>query len=323
MEYCNLTRTSLKVSQLCLGTMMFGGQTNEADSISIMDYAFDYGINFFDTANVYNQGESERIVGKGLKGKRDKIILATKVSGAMGNNPNDQGLSRRNIISAIDLSLKRLDTDYIDIYYMHSPDKETDMEETLETMSGLVKSGKIRYTGVSAYAAWQMADMLAICDKRGYVTPIITQNIYNLITRGIENELIPFLSEHKIGMTIYNPIAGGLLTGKHKPGQPAENTRFSNNKNYYNRYWSDENFNAVEKLSEIATGNGLTLLQLAMKWCTMQKRATSIITGVSRLSQIEQNIASVEIKPLDNETMAQCDDIWVALDGNRPKYFRL
>ena len=116
MEYCNLTRTSLKVSQLCLGTMMFGGQTNEADSISIMDYAFDYGINFFDTANVYNQGESERIVGKGLKGKRDKIILATKVSGAMGNNPNDQGLSRRNIISAIDLSLKRLDTDYIDIY---------------------------------------------------------------------------------------------------------------------------------------------------------------------------------------------------------------
>src|SRR5665647_682220 len=289
MQYNNLSKTSLKVSTLSLGTMMFGGQTSEADSLKIMDYAFEHGINFFDTANSYNQGESEKIVGKGLKGRRDEIILATKVRGHMGDNPNNAGLSRRNILSAVDASLKRLDTDYIDIYYMHAPDYETYIEESLETMSTLVKLGKIRYIGVSNYAAWQIADMLSICDKRNYIAPIITQNVYNPITRGIETELVPFLKAHDVGMAIYNPIAGGLLAGKHKPGQPAENTRFAKNENYYNRYWSDENFAAVDKLTQIAAECGLSILQLAMKWCAAQESVTSIISGVSRLAQIEQN----------------------------------
>lgn len=322
MKYNNLNGTSLKTSLICLGTMMFGGQTNEADSLKIMDCAYEHGINFFDTANVYNQGESERIVGKGLKGRRDEIILATKVRGQMGENPNNAGLSRRNILSAADASLKRLDTDYIDVYYMHAPDYETSMEESLEAMSSLVKSGKVRYIGVSNFAAWQIADMLSICDKRNYIAPIITQNVYNSITRGIETELIPFLKAHSIGMAIYNPIAGGLLAGKHKPGQPVENTRFANNKMYYDRYWSDENFTAVEKLTEIADEHGLSILQLAMKWCTAQNSVTSIITGVSRLSQIEQNIASVEGEPLDAGTMAQCDEIWHSLAGTRFGYNR-
>lgn len=322
MQYNNLPGTSLKISLLCLGTMMFGEQTNETDSLKIMDYAYEHGMNFFDTANVYNLGESERIVGKGLKGRRDEIILATKVRGKMGENPNDAGLSRRNILSSVDASLKRLETDYIDIYYMHAPDYETSMEESLETMSALVKSGKIRYIGVSNFAAWQIADMLSICDKRNYVSPIITQNVYNAITRGIEAELIPFLKEHNIGMSIYNPIAGGFLAGKHKPGNPSENTRFSNNKSYYDRYWSDENFTAVEKLTEIATKHNLSILQLAMKWCAGQKSVTSIITGVSRLSQIEQNIASVEGDPLDAETLAQCNEVWHSLAGTRFGYNR-
>lgn len=322
MKYKNFTGTSLKISQLCLGTMMFGGQTSEEDSLKIMDYAFDHGINFFDTANVYNQGESERIVGKGIKGKRDQIILATKVAGQMGENPNDAGLSRRNIVAAVEASLKRLGTDYIDIYYMHTPDYETTLEESLEAMSGLVMSGKVRYIGVSNFAAWQIADMLAICDKRSYIRPIITQNVYNLITRGLENELGPFLEAHKLGMAIYNPIAGGLLAGKHKPGQPAENTRFSNNKAYYDRYWSDENFTAVEKLMGIAAAHGMSVLQLAMKWCAGRKIVTSIITGVSRLSQMGQNIASIEGEPLDAGILAECDEIWHSLAGTRFQYNR-
>lgn len=322
MQYNNLPGTSLKMSLLCLGTMMFGQQTNEADSLKIMDYSYEHGMNFFDTANVYNQGESERIVGKGLKGRRDEIILATKVNGKMGKNQNDAGLSRRNILSAVDASLKRLDTDYIDIYYMHAPDYETSMEESLEAMSSLVKSGKVRYIGVSNFAAWQIADMLSICDKRNYISPIITQNVYNAITRGIETELIPFLKAHNLGMSIYNPIAGGFLAGKHKPGIPSENTRFSNNKVYYDRYWSDENFTAVEKLAKIATEHNLSILQLAMKWCAGQKSVTSIISGVSRLSQIEQNIASIEGSPLDAETLAQCNEAWRSLAGTRFGYNR-
>ncbi len=322
MKYNNLPETSLKISELCLGTMMFGGQTSEADSLKIMDYAYENGINFFDTANVYNQGESERIVGKGLKGRRDDIILATKVRGQMGENPNNAGLSRRNILSAVEASLKRLDTDYIDIYYMHAPDYETSPEESLEAMSALVKSGKIRYIGVSNFAAWQVADMLSICDKRNYVAPSITQNVYNVITRGIETELVPFLKAHNLGMAIYNPIAGGLLAGKHKPGQPAENTRFANNKMYFDRYWSDENFSAVERLSQIAFEHGLSILELAMKWCAGQKSVTSIITGVSRLSQMEQNIMSVEGEPLEAGVLAECDNIWHSLAGTRFGYNR-
>jgi len=322
MEYKNLTGTGLKVSQLCLGTMVFGAQTSEADSLEIMGYAFEHGINFIDTANSYSRGESERIVGKGVKGRRDRIILATKVGNKVGDNPNDAGLSRRNIIAAAEASLKRLDTDYIDVYYVHLPDYETPMDEFLEAMSGLVKSGEVRYVGISNFPAWQIADALAICDKRNYVPPVITQNVYNLITRGIEVELVPFLEAHKMGMVVYNPIAGGLLSGKHKPGQPAENTRFANNMTYYNRYWSDENFAAVEKLMGIAALQSMSILQLAMKWCAGHKNVTSIITGMSRLSQLEQNIASIEGEPLDAEVLAQCDEIWLSLAGTRFQYIR-
>jgi aryl-alcohol dehydrogenase-like predicted oxidoreductase len=322
MQYKNLGKTSLRVSVLSLGTMMFGGQTDESESLAIMECALAGGNKLFDTANVYNQGESERIVGKGLKGRRDKILLATKVFGKMGANPNDAGLSRRNIIAAAEASLKRLDTDYIDIYYLHSPDYKTDPEESLSAMADLIHAGKIRYLGVSNYAAWQIADLLAICDKRGFPAPVITQNVYNLITRGLEAELVPFINQHGMALTNYNPIAGGLLAGKHKPGKPEENTRFANNKNYYDRYWSDENFAALEKLSALAAKSGLSVLELAMKWCAAQKHVTTILGGVSRRSQIEQNIASLEGASLSAETLAFCDEVWKTLAGTRFAYNR-
>ena len=322
MEYKTLPGTSLKLSQLCLGTMMFGGQTSEADSLQIMDYAYSQGINFFDTANTYVQGESEFIVGKGLKGRRHDILLATKVRGQMGSGRNDFGLNRRNILAALEASLQRLDTDYLDLYYLHAPDYDTSLEETVETMSNLVKSGKIRYWGVSNFAAWQVADMLAICDKRSYIPPCVTQNVYNALTRGIEAEFLPFLKAHPLGLVIYNPIAGGLLSGKHVFGQPSANTRFANNQEYYKRYWSQENFTAVEKLQAIAEAQNLSLLQLAMKWCAAQPQVTSTITGVSRLEQLKQNIASVEGEPLSADILTQCDEIWLSLAGTRFAYNR-
>ena len=322
MQYNTLCGTSLKVSALTLGTMMFGGQTSEADSLSIMDYAYENGINFWDTANIYNQGESERIVGKALKGRRDEIILATKVCGQMGTKLNDRGLSRRNILAAVEDSLKRLDTDYIDLYYLHKPDHETSFEESLETMSNLVKAGKIRYIGVSNFAAWQIADMLAICDKRGFVAPVISQNVYNLITRGVEAELIPFMNAHNLDMAVYNPIAGGLLAGKHNPGKPVDNTRFANSEMYYKRYWSEENFAAIEQLKEIASEHGISILQLAMKWCVGRPGVTTVITGMSRLEQLEQNIASIDGAPLSDAVLHACDVVWRSLAGTRFGYNR-
>ena len=322
MHYNTLCGTNLKVSLLSLGTMMFGGQTNEADSLSIMDYAYANGINFWDTANVYNQGESERIVGKSLKGRRDRIFLATKVCGPMGDNPFDRGLSRRNIMAAADDSLKRLGTDYIDLYYMHAPDYETTIEESLQAMDALVKMGKIRYIGVSNFAAWQVADMLAVCDKRGYAAPIISQSVYNPITRGVESELVPFLQTHGLGMAVFNPIAGGLLAGKHKPGKPADNTRFANSEMYYKRYWSDENFAAIEKLLEIAASHTISILELAMKWCACRPGVTTIISGVSKLEQLKQNIASLEGATLSNDILEACDSVWRSLAGTQFCYFR-
>jgi aryl-alcohol dehydrogenase-like predicted oxidoreductase len=306
--------------------MMFGGQTNENDSMSIMDYAFDHGVNIFDTANTYNVGESERIVGKWLKRRRDKIILATKVGAQMGDGINNVGLSRRYIHEQIDISLKRIGVDYIDIYYMHTPDYLTNIEETLETMSELVRAGKIHYIGVSNYRAWQVADIIAVCKENNFVPPVITQNVYNLITRGIDDELVPFLKAHNIGMTIYNPIAGGLLTGKHKPNIPAENSRFSMNTMYslmyYNRYWTDDNFEAVEKLKKIAEEVGLNLLELSYKWCARRDCVTSILCGVSKLSQIENNVEILDDEHLlDDEVMKRCDEVWHSLPNNRFKYY--
>ena len=174
MEYVNLPCTSVKVSRMCLGTMMFGGQTKEADALDIIDYACEQGINFFDTASSYEKGEGERILGKAFKERRQKVIISTKIGHAVSGELNSIGLSRRHIIATTDKSLKNLNTDYIDLVYMHQPDNDTDIEETLDTFTTLVRSGKIRYLGVSNFAAWQIADLIALCDKRGYIKPIIS-----------------------------------------------------------------------------------------------------------------------------------------------------
>lgn len=323
MRYTLLPGTGLELSALSLGTMTFGGQTGEKDSLAILDAAFAHGVNFWDTANTYNAGQSERIVGQALKGRRDDIFLATKVFGVVEDRRNARGLSRRAILQAAEASLRRLDTDYIDLYYLHSPDYLTNIHETLDTMDGLVRQGKVRYIGVSNYAAWQVADILAICERYNYTKPVYSQNIFNLLTRGAQTELLPFLNAHNLGMAVYNPIAAGLLTGKHRPGDPSANTRFALNPNYYKRYWNEENFRAVERLQDIARAAGMGLLEMSLKWCLQQPGVKTIISGVSRLGQLLENLEAIEGQPLSPETMEQCDAVWQGLSiGSRFPYNR-
>jgi aryl-alcohol dehydrogenase-like predicted oxidoreductase len=322
MEYNNLPGTGIKVSKLSLGTMMFGGQTGEAEALSIMDYCYERGLNFWDTADVYNGGESERIVGRALKGRRDDIILATKVFYPFGDKLNNRGLNRRHILQSIEGSLRRLGTDYVDLYYMHAPDYETSPEETLDTLSSLVHSGKVRYLGLSNFASWQIADILGLCERRGFVKPVISQNIYNLLLRDVEQELLPCLASHGMGMAVYNPIAGGFLTGKYKNREPGTNTRFANQKNYVDRYWSEANFAAVEKFEAVAKEQGISLLGLALRWCVNRLSVNSLISGVSRLEQIRENIAAMEKSALAPEAIAACDEVWTSLAGRRFAYNR-
>ncbi|OBR90746.1 MULTISPECIES: aldo/keto reductase [Clostridium] len=320
MEYTNLAGTGLNVSRVCLGTMTFSGQLNEQDSIKVIKHALDNGINFIDTADIYNGGQSEIITGKGIKGCRENVILASKVGGPSGSGPNDKGLSRKHIISSVENSLKRLNTDYLDIYYMHAPDPLTPFEETMEAMTSLVKSGKIRYIGISNFAAWQLMDALWTCDKRNLITPSVTENVYNSITRGIESELVPCIKQNKVGLVIYNPIAGGLLSGKHSKDHPVENSRFSDLGGYYQRYWNDDSFQAMEKLTQIAQSHGMKLLELALRWCISYSYVNSVIIGVSRLEHLKQNLAYLEKGPLSNEILSQCDEVWKELHGSRFSY---
>lgn len=322
MEYTTLRGTGLTVSRCCLGTMMFGGQIDEKDGVGIVRYAIENGINFIDTADMYQQGASEVITGKGIKGYRDEVILATKVYFPMGTGVNDKGLNRNHIIKGAEDSLKRLDTDYIDIYYLHQPDYNTPLEETLEAASSLVRSGKVRYVGMSNYASWQLVDALWISDKKNGIPPVVSENIYNMLTRGIEQELVPCLKDHNMGLVIYNPLAAGLLTGKHKPGAPQADTRFAANSVYMDRFWKEENFKAVEKLTALAAENGMTLLELAMRWLMSQKSVDSVILGMSKLSQLKMNLSYVDGKLLSEEVLAVCDNIWEELDGNRCRYNR-
>jgi aryl-alcohol dehydrogenase-like predicted oxidoreductase len=322
MEYNNLPGTGVKVSKLSLGTMMFGGQTGEAEAVSIMDYCYERGLNFWDTADIYNAGESERIVGKALKGRREDIVLATKVFYPLGNKLNNRGLNRRHITESIEGSLRRLDTDYVDIYYMHAPDYETSLEETMDTLSCLVRSGKVRYLGVSNFAAWQVADILGLCERKGFVKPVISQNIYNLILRDVEQELAPCLAAHNMGMAVYNPIAGGFLSGKYTGREIGINTRFANQKNYVDRYWSEKNFAALEKFEAIAREQGISLLTLALRWCVNRLSVNTLVGGVSKLEQIKLNIEAMETSALAPEAIAACDEAWYAIAGKRFVYNR-
>lgn len=322
MDQITLSSTGLKVSRLCFGTMTFGGQTDEAASFKMVDRCLDAGIDFFDTANVYTGGSSEVFLGRALKGRRDKVILASKVSNKVGDAPDQKGLSRAAIRRGIDESLKRLETDYLDIYYMHLPDYSTPIEESLAAMDELVKEGKVRHIAQSNYAGWQVAQMHCIAEKKGYQAPVVSQPMYNLLARGIEQEFLPMSKEFKIANVVYNPLAGGLLTGKHNASEPIGGSRFDKNKMYQDRYWHADDFSAVEAVREISRTSGRSMVSLALCWLLHHTSIECVILGASKLDQLDQNLTAAEEGPLNEETLTALDQVWQRLRGVTPKYNR-
>jgi aryl-alcohol dehydrogenase-like predicted oxidoreductase len=313
MQYRNIGRTGLKVSAMCLGTMVYGSQVSEAEAINIIERALSAGVNFLDTADVYIEGRSEEVVGKALKGKRHSVVLATKVANRTGPGANDIGLSRKHIMKGIEDSLRRLETDYIDLYYVHLPDYGTPIEETLRTLDDLVHQGKVRYIGCSNFRAWQLCKALWVSDLHNLVRFDCMQPPYNLLTRDIEYELLPLCASEGVGVCAYNPLAAGLLTGKHDPNKPpAEGTRFALERMgpmYYERYWSATNFEAVTRLKQIAGEYGLSLAQFALAWAIGNEAITSAICGATSLKQLEENLGATEVK-LSKEALAACDSVW-------------
>jgi aryl-alcohol dehydrogenase-like predicted oxidoreductase len=323
MKTRRLGRTGLKVSEVCLGTMTFGHQCDENTSFAIMNKATDRGVDFIDTADVYpvppspqTAGRTEEIVGAWLKGKRRQYVLATKCRMRVGTGPNDEGLSRRHIMQACDDSLRRLQTDTIDLYQPHSPDPDTPAEETLRALEDLVRLGKVRYLGCSNFPAWQVAMSLGISDRHGWARYDCVQPRYNLLWREIESELLPLCRDQGLGVIAYNPLAGGFLTGKYaRINELHEGTRFTLGKTgelYRERYWQDAQLQAVQRLEKFVKSRGKSLLQAAVAWVLAQPGITAAIIGASRPEQLDQSLAAVDVK-LDDEERAACDRVWYEL----------
>ena len=305
MEYRSLGRTGMQVSIQCLGCMMFGGKTAEAESMDIIDRAIDREINFLDTANVYSRGRSEEMVGKALQrnGKRSRIVLATKVHGKMDDNdPNASDNGRRHIIEQCEASLHRLQTAYIDLYQIHRPSANIPIDETLRALDDLVRSGKVRFIGTSTYAAWQVMESLWVSKELGLNRFISEQPPYHLLDRRIERELVPMSITYGLGLMPWSPLAGGFLTGKYQRGQARlQDARFSNNNEWADRHFIDRAFDLLELVETIAGEKNCTVSQFALAWCAQQPGITIPIIGPRTMEQLEDNLGAIEVKVTDED----------------------
>lgn len=329
MQTVRLGRTGLKVSQICLGTMTFGLQTERGEAFAIMDAAEELGIDFLDVADVYpvggtleTAGRTEEIVGDWLAGKRDRFVLATKVYNPMGPGPNDRGNSRRHAIAACEASLRRLKTDYVDLYYIHRWDPETPVDETLEAFDDLRRAGKIRYAGCSNVAAWQLMSSLWSAERLRTLRFDAVQPRYNLLYREIEAELLPAAQAHGVGAVVFNPLAGGMLTGKYRRGEaPREGTRFTLGQAaqlYQTRYWQDATIEVVETLAADLSSRGTSLTHAALRWVLDQPGVTAAIVGASRAMQLRDSLKALDLT-LGAEDRAALDAAWYALPRRRPE----
>jgi len=291
MEYRRMGRSGLKVSEICLGTMTFGHGTDEAESKRIVDLAFDAGVNFFDTANTYADGQSEVLLGKALQGRRDDAIVATKVFNPTGPRPNDSGMSRVNIMRAIEASLSRLQMDYVDIYYIHHVDRQTPLEEMLRAFDDLVHQGKVRYIACSNYEAWRLMEALWISESKDLARFECYQPQYSLVVRDIEEEIIPVCQLKGLGVVVWSPLAGGFLTGKYKPGErTVEGTRSEEGWAYPQRYFAANADESLGVLLEVAEELGRSPAQVAVRWVLEQPAITSAIIGARTLEQARDNM---------------------------------
>ncbi len=295
MQYRLLGNSGVKVSAVGLGCNQFGGKVGQEETTNIIHRAIELGINFLDTADVYSKGRSEGFLGVALKGKWDKVVLATKFRSPMGDGPNDKGASRYHIISAVEASLKRLDTDHIDLLQVHSFDPETPFEETMRTLDDLIKQGKVRYLGASNYLAWQLSHANDIAMAKDWTPFVSIQPHYHMLERTIERELIPYAKFANIGIVPFFPLAGGFLTGKYQENQPAPlGTRGATAGSYTSQYFTPENFARVRKLGGWAEERGHTMSELAIAWLLGQPQMASVISGASKIEQIEDNVKAAE-----------------------------
>jgi 1-deoxyxylulose-5-phosphate synthase len=323
MQIRRMGNTGLKVSEICLGTMTFGHQCDEPTAFTILNKAAEHGVNFLDTADAYpvpptpeTTGRTEEIIGAWLHGRRDQFVLATKCRSRVGHGPNDEGLSRRHILKAAEKSLRRLRTDYLDLYQAHSPDPTTPLDESLRAFDDLVRQGKVRYIGCSNYPAWQVALALGISARLNLARFDCVQPRYNLLYREIEGELLPLCRDQGLGVIAYNPLAGGFLTKRYRSHEPpSPGTRFTLGKTgdlYRDRYWHQAHFEAVEQLRRFLDPRGRSIVQVAIAWILAQPGITAAIVGASRPEQLDESLGAVNLT-LDAEELEACNLAWFSL----------
>jgi len=296
MEMRFLGNTGIQVSELCFGTMSFGGIADEKTSADMFSRCREAGINFFDCANVYQRGTAERILGKLIQDCRDEVVITSKVYYPMSEDVNARGASRRHIMDSVEDSLRRLDTDYIDLYFIHHFDENTPLEVTLRALDDLVSQGKILHPAASNFAAWQIAKALGISKKQGWAPFACIQPMYNLVKRQAEVEIFPLAKSESLAVIPYSPLGGGLLTGKYGPGRRPESGRLVENDMYQTRYGEDWYYKVADQFSELARDHGYAPASLAVAWVSAHTAVTAPIIGARNLNQLEDSLASVEIE---------------------------
>lgn len=322
MKSVRLGRSGLQVTRITLGTMTFGGQCDEATSHAILDTALELGVRFIDTADVYplggdlnTAGRTEEIIGRWLQkapGRRHGVLIATKAFGKMGELPWERGSSRKHLLHAIDASLKRLQTDHVDLYQLHRDDPHTPIEETLDALDTIVRSGRARYIGVSNFLAWRLMRMIDVAEARRFIAPVSIQPRYSLLFREIERELLPLAHEAGLGVIPYNPLAGGLLTAKHRSvSEPVPGSRFTFGSLARQRYWNEPNFDTVQALRQAVLEAGLSMTSTAVAWVLANPEITSAIVGASRPEQLAETVAGAELV-LPADLKARLDEITAA-----------
>ena len=321
MQYRSLGRSGIQVSPLCLGTMMFGSQTDETTARRITDRAFEQGVNFIDTANVYNAGKSEEVVGRLIASARDKWVLATKFGGGLGGYPNESGASRKAIITAVDASLKRLGTDYIDLIYVHREDRGTRAEEQVGALGDLIRAGKIRYLGISNYRGWRIAEVVNTCNDLGVAPPVVCQPYYNAMNRMPEVEVLPACDYYGLGVVPYSPLARGILTGKYTPGgePPADSRVGRKDKRIMQTEFRQESIVMAQTIKAHAEKKGLTPTQFAVAWLLRNEIVSSVIAGPRTLEQWNDYLRAVGTE-LDDEDEALIDSLVTPGHPSTPGY---
>jgi aryl-alcohol dehydrogenase-like predicted oxidoreductase len=310
MEYRNLGRAGVKVSPVCLGTMMFGGQTPADESVRIMHKALDAGVNFFDTANIYSAGESEVVVGRAVADRRDRVVLATKGRAPMGSGPNDAGASRLHLMRALDASLSRLGTDCVDLYYVHTPDDTTPIEETLRALDDIIRLGKACYIGCSNFRTWRVMQALWTSDRCNLHRFVCVQPLYNLVNRDIEVELLPMCREYGVGVVSYSPLARGILSGKYRAGEPfPEGSRAArNDKRMREAELRPDSFLAADVLRRHCEERRISMSAFSIAWCLANPIVTSVIVGPRTMEQFTDNLASLDVT-IDERDEALVDSL--------------